>query len=169
MQAGQHIGLLNNFLDKIGLHHLVNNWLSNPDTALTCIAVVHSWMGFGWGFIILLAGLSTIDRQLYEAARVDGAGAWNTFFHVTIPMMMPVILVVVILTILGAMQAFILVLTMTGQGLEYYTEVPVTRILSAMTATKRYGYACSMGVVFAVVLVAISLIFRAMSNKVKQV
>ena len=167
-QAGQHVGMLNYLLDKMGLYHLVNNWLSNPDTALTCIAVVHCWQGFGWGFIMLLAGLSTIDRQLYEAARVDGAGSWKAFVHVTIPMMMPVLLVVVILTILGSMQAFILVLTMTGQGLEYYTEVPVTRILAAMTATKQYGYACSMGVTFATILVMISLLFRWMSNKVKQ-
>jgi len=54
-QGGEYFGLLNYFLTKIGMAHLVTNWLSNPDTALTCIAVVHSWRGFGWGFIMLLA------------------------------------------------------------------------------------------------------------------
>ena len=133
MQDGQHIGLLNYWLTKTGLPHLVNDWLSDPDTALTCIAVVHSWKGFGWGFIMLLAGLQTIDRQLYEAARVDGASSWKLFTNVTVPMMVPVMLVVVILTVLGSMQVFVLVLSMVGQGLGYHTEVPVTRILSAMT------------------------------------
>ena len=66
VQANQHIGLLNYFLDMVGLNSLVHNWLSDPNTALTCIAVVHSWKGFGWGFIMLLAGLQTIDRQLYK-------------------------------------------------------------------------------------------------------
>ncbi len=168
VQDGQHIGLLNYFFDKIGLHHLVHNWLSDPNTALTCIAVVHSWKGFGWGFIMLLAGLQTIDRQLYEAAKVDGAGFWKTLTNVTIPMMMPVILVVIILTVLGSMQAFVLVLSMVGQGLVYHTEVPVTRILSAMTGTNRFGYACSMGVVFGALLIMVSLAFKFVSDKVKQ-
>ena len=168
MQDGEHIGLLNYWLTKTGLPHLVNNWLSNPDTALTCIAVVHSWKGFGWGFIMLLAGLQTIDRQLYEAARVDGASSWRLFTNVTVPMMVPVMLVVVILTVLGAMQVFVLVLSMVGQGLGYHTEVPVTRILSAMTGTNRFGYACAMGVNFGIVLIMVSVAFKWLSNRMKQ-
>ena len=167
-QGGEHIGLLNYFLTKIGFAHLVTNWLSNPDTALTCIAVVHSWKGFGWGFIILLAGLQMIDRQYYEAAKVDGAGSWKTFVNVTVPMMVPIILVVIVLTILGSMQVFILIMSMVGQGLEYETEVPVTRILTAMTSNKRYGYACSMGVTFGFVLILVSLAFKWFSDKMKQ-
>jgi ABC-type sugar transport system permease subunit len=167
-QSGEYIGLLNYFLNKIGLHHLVNNWLSNPETALACIAVVHSWKGFGWGFIMLLAGLQTIDRQLYEAARVDGAGSLKTFTNVTVPMMMPVIAVVIILTILGSMQVFVLILSMVGQGLVYHTEVPVTRILSSMTGTNRFGYACAQGVTFGIILVLVSFIVRKVTDRMKQ-
>ena len=168
VQGGQHIGLLNYFLVKIGLPHLVHNWLSDPKTALSCIAVVHCWKGFGWGFIMFLAGLQTIDRQLYEAAKVDGAGSWNVFWNITIPMMVPVILVVVILTILGSMQVFVLVLSMVGQGLVYHTEVPVTRILASMTGTNRFGYACAQGVNFGFLLVIVSLILKKSSDKLKQ-
>ncbi|MCA9393600.1 MAG: sugar ABC transporter permease [Candidatus Omnitrophica bacterium] len=167
-QDGQYIGLLNHLLDSIGLHHLTNDWLSDPATALTCIAIVHCWMGFGWGFIMLLAGLQTIDKQLYEAAKVDGASSWSTFWNVTIPMMVPVILVVVILTVLGSMQAFILVLSMVGQGLVHHTDVPVTRILGAMQGTKEFGYACAMGVNFAIILIAVSALMKMGSNKLKQ-
>jgi len=168
MQDGQHIGLLNFWLDKIGLHHLVNDWLSDPKTALTCIAIVHSWKGFGWGFIMMLAGLQTIDSQLYEAAKVDGAGAWNQFRHVTIPMMMPVLLVVVILTILGSMQAFVLIMAMVQQGLVNYTDVPVTQILASMTGIKRFGYACAQGVTFGALLIMVSFTFKLLSSRVKQ-
>lgn len=167
-QGGEQIGLLNHFLYKIGLPNLINDWLSDPQTALPCIAIVHCWKGFGWGFIMLLAGLQTIDRQLYEAAKVDGAGFWKTFTNVTIPMMLPVILVVVILTILGSMQVFVLILSMVGQGLGYHTEVPVTRILAAMTGTNQFGYACAMGVTFGIVLISISLIFKLISSRMKQ-
>ena len=165
-QGGEYIGLFNHMLAKIGLPHLAMNWLSNPDTALTTIAVVHSWKGFGWGFLILLAGLQTIDRELYEAAKVDGAGAWKRFWHITFPSMIPVILLVMILTLIGSMQVFILIMSMTGQGLEYYTEVPITRILNAMDSIKRYGYASTMGVVFGLILVCISLTFRGVLKKV---
>src|SRR3990167_10444738 len=159
VQDGQQAGLLNYFLVKTGLPHLVNDWLSDPKTSLTCIAIVHSWKGFGWGFIMLLAGLQTIDRQLYEAARVDWAGSWKLFTNVTIPMMVPVMLVVVILTVLGSMQVFVLVLSMVSQGLAYHTEVPVTRILGAMQGTNKFGYACAMGINFGVVLIMISVVF----------
>jgi len=169
MQNGQHIGLLNYFLNASGLPHLVNNWLSDPKSALTCIALVHCWKGFGWGFIMLLAGLQTIDRQLYEAARVDGAGSWHVFWNVTVPMMMPVLAVVMILTILGSMQVFILILSMVSQGLGYHTEVPVTRILEAMTGQARFGYACAMGVIFGLILVAVSFVTRLTTKRMKQV
>ena len=167
-QNGQHVGLLNHFLTQVGLPNLVHSWLSDPKTALTCIAIVHSWKGFGWGFIILLAGLQTIDRQLYEAARVDGAGSWRTFWNVTVPMMLPVILVVVILTILGSMQVFVLILSLVNQGLVYHTDVPVTRILWAMQETKQFGYACAEAVVFGIVLVGVSFTLKKLSNHLKQ-
>jgi len=168
MQDGQHIGLLNHVLHSLGLDQLIRGWLSDPQTALTCIAVVHSWKGFGWGFVMFLAGLQMIDRQFYEAARVDGAGSWHSFKNVTIPMMLPVIVVVMILTIIGAMQGFVLILSMVGQGLVYHTEVPVTRILSAMTFSKRYGYACAQGVCFGLILVVISLALKKLSDRMKQ-
>ncbi|MBI4309784.1 MAG: sugar ABC transporter permease [Candidatus Omnitrophica bacterium] len=168
IQNGQHIGLLNHFLYMSGLPQLVHNWLGDPKTALTCIAIVHSWKGFGWGFIMLLAGLQTIDKQLYEAAKVDGASSWRTFINVTIPMMLPVILVVVILTILGSMQVFVLIISMVGKGLVFHTEVPVTRILASMSGTNRFGYACAQAVVFGAILVAVSFAVKKLSDKAKQ-
>jgi len=165
---GQQTGLLNHFLVQIGLPNLVHHWLSDPATALSCIAAVHAWKGFGWGFLLLLAGLQTIDRQLYEAAKVDGAGAWRTFWNVTLPMMVPVITVVVILTILGSMQVFVLILSLVNQGLVYHTEVPVTRILSSMSVTNQFGYACAQAVIFGLILVAVSFTLRSFSDRMKQ-
>ncbi|MBF0121994.1 MAG: sugar ABC transporter permease [Candidatus Omnitrophica bacterium] len=167
-QNGQNIGLLNYFLVQTGLPNLVHNWLSDPKTALTCIAVVHSWKGFGWGFIMLLAGLQTIDKQYYEAAKVDGAGSWSSFKNVTIPMMLPVIMVVVILTILGSMQVFVLILSLVNQGLVYHTEVPVTRILGSMFTTNQFGYACAQAVIFGAILVVVSFGMKKLSNSIKQ-
>ncbi|MBF0618779.1 MAG: sugar ABC transporter permease [Candidatus Omnitrophica bacterium] len=167
-QNGQQIGLLNAFLVQAGLPNLVHGWLSDPKTALTCIAVVHAWKGFGWGFMLLLAGLQTIDRQLYEAARVDGASSWRMFWNVTVPMMFPVITVVMILTILGSMQVFVLILSLVNQGLVYHTEVPVTRILGAMSGTNQFGYACAQAVIFGAILLTVSFLVKKLSGFGKQ-
>lgn len=151
-------GLLNYWLSQIGLSGLTRTWLADPKIALTAVAITHSWKGFGWGFIILLAGLQTIPRQLYEAARVDGASSWEIFKRITAPLMVPVFALVSILTVLGTMQAFVLIISMTGGGPGYHTEVPVTRILASMIASSRFGYACAQGIVFGLVLLVVSML-----------
>ncbi|MFT5387740.1 MAG: raffinose/stachyose/melibiose transport system permease protein [Candidatus Omnitrophota bacterium] len=168
VHAGEQVGLLNHMLVKTGLPHLVNDWLSNPKTALSCIAIVHSWKGFGWAFILFLAGLQTIDRDVYEAAKVDGANMWVVLKNVTLPLMVPVIIVVVILTILGSMQSFILIIAMMGDGLVDYTSVPVTEILLSMRGLSRFGYACAQGITFGVILICVSFGLKQL-EKIKQV
>jgi ABC-type sugar transport system permease subunit len=149
----------------MGMPGLAHNWLSDPNTALTAVAIVHCWKGFGWGFLIFLAGLQTIPRELYEAARVDGANAAQSFRNVTIPLMVPVAVLVAILTILGSMQAFVLIIAMTGGGPAYHKQVPVLRIRASMRASSRFGYACAQGITFGLILVAISFIQYRFSKK----
>jgi len=160
--------IVNRLLVGAGLGQLVRNWLTDPNTALTTVALVHSWKGFGWGFLIFLAGLQTIPRQLYEAARVDGAGAWKSFTKITLPLMMPVIVLVSILTILGTMQAFALILGLVGGEFAGHTSVPVLRILNVMRDSSRFGYACAQGIIFGIILVTISFIQYRLSKKYRQ-
>jgi len=160
-------GVLNSWLVSLGFPSLVKDWLSNPSTALTTLAVVHCWKGFGWGFLLFLAGLQTIPRELYEAGRVDGANAWQSFKKITVPMMVPVTVLVMILTILGTMQIFALIYTMTGGGPGYHTEVPVTRIFASMRGSSRFGYACAQGIIFGVILMIVSFIQYRFSKKSK--
>ena len=162
-------GLLNNWLMKLGFPQLVHSWLSDPRTALNCVALVHSWKGFGWGFLIFLAGLQTIPRELYEAARVDGASAWDTFRRITAPLMIPVTILVVILTILGTMQSFVLIISLVGGELAGHTSVPVLRILASMRGSSRFGYACAQGISFGLILVVISFIQYRFSKQARQV
>lgn len=161
-------GLLNYWLSKIGLESLSRSWLADPKTALTSVAVIHMWKGFGWGFIILLAGLQNIPRTLYEAARIDGASSWKTFKHVTVPLMIPVFVLVMVLTVLGTMQIYDIVVSTTGGGPGYHTEVPVSRILSRMLYSSQFGYACAMGLVFGAILVALSLMQMKISKAIKR-
>ena len=157
--------IINRMLAGIGLPNLVHNWLSDPNTALTTVALVHCWKGFGWGFLIFLAGLQTIPRELYEAARVDGANAWQSFRKITIPLMIPVVVLVAILTVLGTMQVFVLIVSLVGGEFAGHTSVPVLRILASMRGSSRFGYACAQGITFGLVLVAISFIQYRFSKK----
>jgi ABC-type sugar transport system permease subunit len=161
-------GLLNHWLAQLGLGNLARNWLSDPNTALTTVAIVHSWKGFGWGFLIFLAGLQTIPRELYDAGRVDGANAWQSFTKITVPLMIPVAVLVGILTVLGTMQAFVLIIAMTDGGPAYHTQVPVLRILASMRGSSRFGYACAQGISFGVILMAISFIQYRFSKQARQ-
>jgi len=160
-------GLLNHWLSQMGLGNLSRSWLADPRTALTAVAVIHMWKGFGWAFIILLAGLQNIPRTLYEAARIDGANNWNTFKHVTVPLMTPVFVLVMVLTVLGTMQIYDIVVSTTGGGPGYHTEVPVSRILSRMLNSSQFGYTCAMGLVFGAVLVILSIAHMKMSRAIK--
>lgn len=162
-------GLLNHFLRFIGLGDLTRAWLSDSKTALIAVSIIHMWKGFGWGFVILLAGLQSIPRELYEAARVDGANTWIMFKSVTVPLMIPVFILVSILTILGTMQIFDIIIATTGGGPGYHTEVPITRIVQTMIGSSKFGYACAMGVTFGLILLAISMVQLRVSKMMRQV
>jgi ABC-type sugar transport system permease subunit len=161
-------GILNYALSALGWPSFANYaWLAEIKTALTSVAVVHMWKGFGYGFIILLAGLQTIPKELYEAARVDGADAWQQFKHITIPSMISVFTIVSILTILGTMQIFDLIYSMTRGGPAGHTHVPITRIYENM-ANGAFGYSTAMAVVFGLILLVISMFQIEVSRRVNK-
>ena len=160
-------GVLAHFLKKLGLENWIRDWLNDPRYALTTLAFVHCWRGFGWGFVILLAGLQTIPQTLYEAARIDGAGAWQRFTKITLPLMLPVIVLVVILTILGTVQVIGLPMVLTRGGPAGKTTVSVLRIYNDL---KNYhaGYASSEGIVLGIILITLSFTLLKISNRLKK-
>lgn len=160
-----NFGILNAILRQLGLGAWARSWLADPHTALIAVAIVHMWKGFGWGFVMFLAGLQTIPDELYEAARVDGANAWYRFRHITLPLLLPVCVVVSILTILGTMQIFGLIIAMTQGGPGYHTEVPITRIFHSMLGSSQFGYACAQGIVFGLILLGVSLVQMRLQKK----
>lgn len=160
-------GILNHMLRLIGAGHLARAWLSEPSLALISVAVAHCWRGFGFAFILFLAGLQTIPDELYEAAKVDGAGGWQQFRYVTLPLLIPVAIIVSILTILGTMQIFDLIMAMTQGGPGFHTEVPITRIYKEAFSYYHFGYGTTMAIVFGGILFILSLIQMGIAKKNK--
>ena len=107
-------GLVNWGLSSVGIDAI--DWLGDPQWAMPTIILFAVWKNFGYNMIIFLAGLQSIPEDLYEAARIDGAGTWKQFRHITLPMLGPVLLLVSILTMTGYFQLFAEPYVMTEGG-----------------------------------------------------
>lgn len=157
--------VLNQLLGRMGLGFMAQDWLGIERVRLVT-ALVHCWRGFGWAFVIFLAGLHNIPEQLYEAARIDGASSWQCFRKITLPLLMPVTTLVLVLTILGTMQAFAMILALTS-GAGGLTEVPVMRIYNHIRGSQA-GLACAEGLVLGVILIAVSFTMFFVSKKIRK-
>ncbi|HET7816338.1 MAG TPA: sugar ABC transporter permease [Sphingomicrobium sp.] len=107
-------GMINYGLERLGIDPV--DWLGDPNWAMPAIIFFAVWKNFGYNMVILLAGLQTIPNDLYEAARIDGANAWQRFLHVTLPGLGPMLLLVSILTMAGYFQLFAEPYVMTQGG-----------------------------------------------------
>jgi len=107
-------GLINQALDGIGIAPV--NWLGDPRWAMPAIILFAAWKNFGYNMIILLAALQAVPREVYESARVDGAGPWRQFVDLTVPMLAPTLVMVGIMTISGYFQLFAEPYVMTQGG-----------------------------------------------------
>ena len=126
-------GLLNTTLRGIGLGMLAQKWLVDPRIALYSVIGVDTWQGVGYIMVILIAGLQSIPREYYEAADVDGAGFWAKLFWITLPLMMPAIIIVTVLNLLYALRVFDIVYALTNGGPGYATDVIFTAVFKAFS------------------------------------
>jgi len=147
-------GILNKALDAVGLEDISRGWLGDPDIALYAVLVAAIWATIGFVFVIFLAGLQNVSKDLLEAATIDGANAWQRFWNVTVPQMANVINVVVALLLIGGFNVFDVVFVMTQGGPANATEVIATYTYKEAFTQNHVGYASTL----ALVMTAISLI-----------
>lgn len=157
-------GALNTFLRGIGLDSLAWSWLIDPRLAIYSVIGVDTWKGVGYITVILLAGLQTIPRDYYEAAEIDGAGFWARLRYVTLPMLMPAIVVITVLNVLYGLRVFDIVYALTNGGPGYATEVIYTEIFKAFSQGQ-YGLGTALStVMFVVLLVAGYFVIRLLER-----
>jgi multiple sugar transport system permease protein len=151
-------GYLNAVCRMLGLPHPERGWLLEPTTALGSIMAMDVWMATGYYMVIVLAGLQTIPRQLYEAATLSGATAWQQFRWITLPLLKPTLLFVLVMNTIKSLQVFVEVYVMTRGGpLEGTTTTLVYEVYrNAFERTDGMGYAAAIAVVVFVVIVAAS-------------
>lgn len=157
-------GLLNWLLSSMGLGQV--GWLTNPDVALWSLMLMYVWLIVGYQMILFQAGLAAIPEQLYEAARIDGAGPWRRLLHVTIPGLRHTIFFVLVTSVIGSFQVFGAVYVMTEGGPLGSTDVAVFHIYREAWEFLRFGNAAAMSwVLFALLFVVTWLHFRLLERR----
>lgn len=157
-------GLLNFYFNLVGLPD--QNWLSDARYAMRAIVLTSLWWSIGWNMILFLAGRQEIPEQLYEAAKIDGAGTWALFRHITIPGLMPTTLFVSVTTVIGSFQVFGQVLTMTEGGPGDATRTVSMFIYSNGFLYFKMGYASAAAwLLFVLVGVFVVLQFRMLRSR----
>lgn len=157
------LGVVNTLLAYVGVGRI--NWLATEETALPALILIGIWRGIPLFGVIYLAGLQAIPKEYHEAATVDGAGSWQSFMHVTIPLLTPTILFVMVMSLLSAMKVFLNPLVMTEGGPNGTTRVLPYFIYDTAFAYHRMGEAAAASMVlfafaFALTLIQLRLLRR---------
>ncbi len=149
-------GLLNYALGLIGI--APHDWLGDPRLAMPAIILLSIWKNFGFNMVIFVAGLQSIPERLYEAARIDGAGPWATFWRVTLPMLAPTAVFVALMTLIGNFQLFAEPYVMTQGGPAHSTLSLVLYMYEEGFRWWSFGYAAAIAcVLFAIIGTATAL------------
>jgi multiple sugar transport system permease protein len=140
-------GVVDSTLRAIGLGDLIRPWLADPTTALYAVIVPALWRQIGYVMVLYLAGLKAVDPALYEAARVDGASAWQRVRYVTIPQLKGVNAVVLSVIVIDSLRSFDIVWSMTRGGPYHSSELLSTYMYSTAFQSTQLGYASAVAVV----------------------
>jgi cellobiose transport system permease protein len=149
-------GWLNGGLKLVGLPPVA--WLSTPAPAKAAVMSLTHWQGLGYSTLIMLGGLQSLPREVYESAEIDGAGAWSKFWRITVPLMRPVMLFVAITKTIGVLNMFEQPYILTRGGPEYQTMTMTYRLYELAFQTTRYGDGAALGYLIAAIVVAVSLV-----------
>lgn len=153
------------------LNHLLGlqvNWLGSPFWAMNAAVLMDVWKTAPFAAILLLAGLNVIPRELYQAARIDGAGAWSIFRRITLPLLMPVILVVLLFRTMDAFRVFDAVYVLTGGGPANSTETLSIYAYKILFQTLQFGYGSTISIVVFLCVGALSILYiRFLRGEVK--
>ena len=152
-------GLLDGVMSAVGLGAYTKGWLSDPDVVLYSIFFVISWKYFGFHMVLILAGLQQIPKELHEAAATDGATSWQTFRHVTLPLLGPTLRVSVFLSIIGALQLFDLVWVTTKGGPIGASSTMATYLYDQFRKSL-FGYASAVSIVIFSLSLVVALAYQ---------
>jgi multiple sugar transport system permease protein/raffinose/stachyose/melibiose transport system permease protein len=156
-------GVVNGLLAAVGLEDQARIWLGEPETALYALIVPALWRQVGYIMVLFLAGLKTVDPLLHEAAKVDGATAFERFRHVTLPQLRPITTVVLAVTVIDALRSFDIVWALTKGGPYHSSELLSTYQFSTGLLGSQLGYGSALAVVIFLLTVGTIVVYLVRS------
>ena len=141
------------------------DWLGDPEWSMFSLVLLSAWQAYGFQMVVYLAGLQNIPDELYDAARIDGAGAFKRFWHVTMPGLRPTHVFVLLITTIQAFKLYTQVAVLTHGGPNGSTETVVHYMVNAGFAEQKVGYASAVSLVLFVIVVVIALIQRSLMRR----
>ncbi|MCT4597743.1 MAG: sugar ABC transporter permease [Vallitalea sp.] len=144
-------GVFNKILVFIGLGEYQQQWLGDVNLAFPSVLVMTIWIGFGWGLLMYYAGVKGIPNEMYEAAKIDGAGTVKIHTKITIPLLSPIIRVNIVLAMINALKQMEIIYISTDGGPANSTQVVANYLYSKAFKSFEFGYANAISVVFVVI------------------
>lgn len=163
-------GALNALLSQLHIISQYKVWLADPTLAMVLLILANIWKETPFTVILVLAALQTIPNDLYEASRVDGANAWQSFKSITLPLIMPVLMVAGLLQFIWGFQTFELISIVTGGGPFSSTEMINLRVYAATFRSLRFGYGAAMAYLTSLIIFIPAVVYiRAAYRKVVEI
>jgi multiple sugar transport system permease protein len=159
LMLNPNFGAINGTLKQIGINTESLTWTASPKLAMLSVIAVDVWQWTPFVFLVLLAGLQAIPQEPYEAALIDGSGRWQTFWHVTLPLLKPSILIVLLLRTMDLLRVFDQIFILTEGGPGFATETISLYIYRTAFRFFDFGYAAAMSFVLLALTNVISAIY----------
>jgi multiple sugar transport system permease protein/N,N'-diacetylchitobiose transport system permease protein len=155
---GQY-GALNGLLDSLGISHTAHQWLGTPFLALNMVILADVWKNTSIVVFFILAGLQTIPDDVYEASKIDGAGAWGAFWRITMPLLAPSIAVVLVLRTIEAFKVFDIIYVMTGGGPASGTQTVAFYTYLQAFSNQLFGYGAALAYLIVLAVFALAMVY----------
>lgn len=162
-------GPFNQILKAVGLRSLALPWLGDFNLALPAVGAVATWFYFGFCMVVFLTGIQRIDPSLHDAAKMDGASPRQSFQSITMPLLMPEIRVVLLLTVIASIKSFDLIFTMTRGGPSNATLVPNIYMYQLGFQLNRFGYAAAVAIIGALLVFAVNIAIHQTMRRLDKV
>lgn len=159
-----NFGFVNNTLKSLGLDFLAQDWLGSLTWAMPSVMTVDTWKGMGYIMVLFIAGLLAIPKTYYEAADIDGAGSIRKLFYITLPMLMPTIMIATVLNITYGLRVFDIIYVLTNGGPGYATDVINTAVYSAF-GQGYWAMGSALSTLLFVIMVIVSFFVIRLMNK----
>jgi multiple sugar transport system permease protein len=159
----QDFGLVNKVLSVVNIPAVP--WLTSAAGATTVVVLVYVWQNFGFSFLLFVGGLASIPRDVYEASSIDGITGWRQFWHITLPLLSPTVLVASVMAIISALQIFDQPYVLTRGGPGDSTRTAVMVIFESAFQQLEFGRASAIGIVLTLIIMAVTALQFRLSRR----